>query len=123
MQSPITYLILLNFLGILLFIFLGFVTGEIILPGILSDYISLGKITGFLFLVIALIVILAKEQEIAFKKKKNKIFFTIIGYLALVFLTFISLYKFKLKLDLILTLISVILFFLFNKYFFEDLEK
>lgn len=122
-QSPITYLLALNFLGILLFIFLGFIAGEIILPGILSDYLSLGKLAGFLFLVLALTVIIAKEQEIDFKKTAENSVFKNLTFIIVFALTFVSLYKFGIKLNLFLTTISVTLFFLFKKYFLEDLNK
>jgi hypothetical protein len=122
-SSPITYLLALNFLAILLFIFLGFIAGEVILPGILSNYISLGKISGILFLIINLIIILAKEQNITYEKSIINKYFSILIYCIVTFLTFVSLWKFGIILDLILTIISLFMFILFKKYLIEDLEK
>lgn len=120
-KSPITYLLFLNLLGILLFIFFGFIVGEIILPGILSDYMSLGKFTGIIFLTLTTIVILAKEQEINFKKTKENSFLYFLSLIAVFLLTFISLYKFGIIIGIILTIISFVLFILLKKYFLDEI--
>lgn len=121
--SPITYKLSLDVLAILLFIFLGFIAGEIILPGILSNYISLGKFTGIVFIVIGIVTILAREQEIVFNCKEINKHFFIFGCVTVALLTFVSLIKFEIWTDLFLTAISTTLFVLIYKYFFEELDK
>lgn len=121
-SSPITYKLSLDVLAIVLFIFLGFITGEIILPGILSNYISLGKLTGIIFVIIGIITILAREQEISFDNKKIDKNLIIFGCAIIGLLTFISVFKFGIIVGLILTLVSFALFVLIHKYFFEELE-
>ncbi len=121
--SPITYKLSLDILAILLFIFLGFIAGEIILPGILSNYISLGKLTGIVFVVVGVVTILAREQEISFDCKVVNKYLSIFGSVVVAILTFISLIKFGIIVDLFLTTISTTLFILIYKYFFEELEK
>lgn len=122
-SSPITYKLSLDVLAIVLFIFLGFITGEIILPGILSNYISLGKLTGVIFIVIGVIIILAREQEVLFERKKINRNMIILGCSIVALLTFISVFKFEMVVASLLTVISLVLFMLIHKYFFEDLEK
>ncbi len=121
--SPITYKLSLDILAILMFIFLGFIAGEIILPGILSNYISLGKLTGIVFVVIAIITILAREQEISFDHKAINKYLFIFCCAIVAILTFVSLIKFGIIIDLFLTAISTTLFVLIYKYFFEELGK
>ncbi|MCK4635833.1 MAG: hypothetical protein KAT32_03140 [Candidatus Moranbacteria bacterium] len=123
LSSPITYRLSLDVLAILLFIFLGFIAGEIILPGILGNYISLGELTGVLFVMIGIITILAREQEISFDYKIINRYFFIFGCTVVTSLTFVSLLKFGIIIDLFLTAISTTLFVLIHKYFFEELEK
>lgn len=122
-SSPITYKLSLDVLAILLFIFLGFITGEIILPGILSNYISLGKLTGVVFVMVGIITILAREQEVLFERKKINRNMLILGCSIVTLLTFISVFKFEVVVASLLTVISLVLFMLIHKYFFEDLEK
>lgn len=123
LSSPITYKLSLDILAILLFIFLGFIAGEIILPGILGNYISLGEFTGILFVAIGIITILAREQEVSFDYKIINRYFFIFGCVVVTSLTFISLLKFGIIIDLFLTAISTTFFILIHKYFFEELEK
>lgn len=121
--SPITYKLSLDVLAILLFIFLGFIAGEIILPGILSNYISLGKFTGIIFVTIGIVTILAREQEVLFDNKKFNRNLIILTCSIVALLTLISVFKFGIVTGLILTAISLALFILIHKYFFEELAK
>lgn len=122
-NNPITYFILLDILAIILFIFFAFIFGEIILSGILSNYISLGKLTGIVFVVIGIITILAREQEVSFENKKINKNLIIFVCATVALLTFVSVFKFGIITGSILTVISLVLFILIHKYFFEELEE
>lgn len=125
-SSPITYKLSLDALAILLFIFLGFIAGEIILPGVLSNYISLGKLTGLVFALVLIISVLAREQEISFENKKINRNIIIFGCVVIALFIFVSVFKFEIITATILTIISTTLFILIHKihkYFFEELEE
>jgi hypothetical protein len=122
-RSPITLKLSLNILIILFIIFFGFIVGETILPGILSNYISLGKLTGIVFLVVGIIALLAREQNIKFKPLKIKKAFFVLTICLVFLFSFISVFKFGLLIAFILAILITLLFVLFSQYLFEHLLK
>jgi len=117
----LSYKLLYDFLALLLFTFMGMLTAEGLLPGLVSSKISFSKMTITIFLTLALIAYLGKNLNITYDKvriNKNKILPVLILFSFLLIGN--SLLKFTLWENFIITLVTLFVFFLLYELIFTS---
>ena len=117
----IAYKLLYDLLLLLLLTFTATLIGESLLPGLLSSKVSLTKLSFIIFLVMAMIAYLGKNFGIFYessKINKNKILPPLILFSFL--LVGSSLLKFTFWENIIITLTTLLIFFLFYEILFVD---
>ncbi len=121
-KSPVTYATCVDILFLLLIIASGFVLSEIILPGIISAYISPFVLFSIIFITLITIIFLAHKQDISFSthktpKKRIMLVYTII------FIGCIGVagFRFGWIPGAIMTFLSTLAFMLFFKVIHESL--
>jgi hypothetical protein len=117
----ITYKILHDALFLLLMSFIAMLVAEGALPGIISSHISFTRVVVAILLVLLLIILIGKKFQLVYATpviKKNKLL------PVLVFFAFLlignSLLKFALWKNIVITLSTLFLFFLFYQIIFES---
>jgi len=117
----IMYKLLHDALFLLLISFITLLVAEGALPGLVSSHISLSKVALAIFLTLGCTIFIGKNLKIIYDKpaiKKNRLL------PALIFLAFLlignSLLKFALWENIAITLVVLLLFFLFYRIIFEN---
>jgi hypothetical protein len=117
----ITYKILHDILLLILIAFAGILVADALLPGIISSKISFSKMTIALILTSSLIAYLGNHLQISYAEEKiNKSKILPILILFSFLLIGNSLLKFTLWQNIMITIISLILFFLFYEILFAS---
>ncbi len=120
----ITYKLSYDLLLLLLLTFAVTLIAESLLPGLISSKISLTKLSFAIFLILSLIIYLGKNFGISYeisKINKNKILPPLILFSFLLIGS--SLLKFTLWENIIITITTLFVFFLFYELIFIDKEK
>jgi hypothetical protein len=116
----VIYKLLHDALLLLLVSFAAMLVAEGALPGIVSQHISLARLAVAIFAVLGMIIWLGKELQITYEKpaiKKNKLLPVLILFAFLLIGN--SLLKFALWENMLITLVTLLLFFLFYQIIFE----
>ena len=117
----IIYKLLHDVLFLLLFSFLGIIVAEGALPGLITSHIGLAKIAIAIVLVLGIIVLIGSRFQIIYEKpglRKNKLL------PAFILFSFIlignSLLKFALWENMIITVVTILVFLLLYQLIFSE---
>lgn len=119
----VAYKLLNDLLLLQLLFFTGMLVAEGILPGFMSAYISLAKLALLVFANLLAVIMLGKKLSLAFRYgsiHKNKLvpFFVIFAFLLLGN----SMLRFELWENLVITVSTIVIFFLFYQLVFFSKE-
>jgi len=117
----IAYKLLHDALFLLLASFIAMLVAEGALPGIVSSHISFTKIIIAILLILIFIVLIGKKFELAYASpiiKKNKLLPVLVLFAFLLIGN--SLLKFALWENMVITLSTLFLFFLFYQIIFDS---
>jgi hypothetical protein len=120
----LTYKLLHDVLFLVLLSFMGILFADALLPGLITSKISFSKITIFLVLVMGATIFLGKYLEISYDKvriNKSKILPALLLFAFLLIGN--SLLKFTFWENIIITLVTLFIFYLFYELIFSSDEK
>ncbi|EKD46952.1 MAG: hypothetical protein ACD_67C00003G0004 [uncultured bacterium] len=120
----VTYKLLHDALFLILLAFAGTLVADALLPGLITSKISFSKITLLLVLTVGAIVYLGKKLQITYPEKKlnkSKILPALILFSFLLIGN--SLLKFTFWENIVITLVTLFIFFLFFELIFSSEEK
>jgi len=114
LENPITYKLLIDVFVLTLIAMIIFITGETIIPGIISAYVS--PITAFaiIFVLISIIAFITHKTHVSTKptsQKKSLFILSIIFFIALIS---IASFRFDFFFGSIVVIFSIAILFLFN---------
>jgi hypothetical protein len=120
----IAYKLLHDALLLLLLSFAAILVAEGALPGLVSSHISLARLAIIILVVLGIIIFIGKNFQISYEKpniKKSRLLPALVLFAFLLIGN--SLLKFALWENLIITLVTLFLFFLFYQIIFSSENK